>query len=291
MKKIFKSWKIRSLLPALMFFVTCWLFIVYASSDGLFSNWKINDIRKSLTEDDWNSLMDALDTYAYLPEGAIIATSLTECPEWWNKYTAANQWRFLKWSNFGIWTISWSHYQIVYDSTTYYNNFVANDHVNVLYCIKWEDPQVDPEAQCIVNFENKNSGRWYIINKFTWRCGDTINVDNQQWCVTIWSSQVCASPYEGFNFGKFVSHCWETSINECTIDVYFDVPEILYCKQWYSPSVISNPTESNLKVFCENAAWWNSCGLWDYEMNYYVVSDIVWDNGLFNCKFVLQQHY
>ena len=83
-----------------MFIMTCWL-VAYSQSSGTnsFSQWKSDKIWGVLTTGSWNNLMDELDSLrselaslSYdqgnsIPEWAVMAFKLTDCPQWWTEYT------------------------------------------------------------------------------------------------------------------------------------------------------------------------------------------------------------
>ncbi len=110
MKKTFESWKIWTILSALLFFMTCGVFIVHAA--GSSNNWlftqKYNTgaLNNTLTATWWNDLMGDLDNL--IPEGAIMAFNLDKCPEWRSEYPLANEWRFLMWATSDIGGVGWA---------------------------------------------------------------------------------------------------------------------------------------------------------------------------------------
>jgi len=232
MKKSFKSWKIWTLLSAFILFMTCWIFMIYATGSGnsIFSEWKTDKINHVLTEDNWNSLMDALDKDAFLPAWTIMAFNLTECPEWWSKYSIANEWRYLMWSNSNIWVTSWSHYQIVYDSTTYYNDFVANDHVNVLYCIKGEAPTWKyPVTITDDRIGSLHLGKVCYDSGSNTECSHSITlyVDENtpvsiNWThLYLWAIHVRAQPEGNTSFDSWLNECDSKVIRACNIKAKF----------------------------------------------------------------------
>ena len=117
MKKALNSWKIWAVLSALLFFMTCWVFVAYAataSGGWTFAKWKTASGWGELTDDIltaswWNDLMDALDQNAFIPDWAIMAFYADECPEGWKVFTGAI-WRFLMWATSNIGTGWWKNY-------------------------------------------------------------------------------------------------------------------------------------------------------------------------------------
>jgi len=105
MKKVL--WKLWKILPALLFFISCWVFIVYATIDnGFFSNkYNTNKLENNiLTDNDWNQLMGDLDKL--VPEGAVMAFLTDNCPDGWSDFPAA-EWKFLMWASSKIWSWWW----------------------------------------------------------------------------------------------------------------------------------------------------------------------------------------
>lgn len=91
MKKNFNSWKLLTVIAALIFVASCWYVAYAASSSGLFDSWKVGHLtNQKLTSWDWDALMDELWKSSGIPAWAVMAFNLTECPDWWKDYDAAN---------------------------------------------------------------------------------------------------------------------------------------------------------------------------------------------------------
>lgn len=107
MKKSLESWKLWTILSALIFVMTFWL-VVYAATTVSrdFTQWKTGNMWNTLTSTDWNNLMDSLNSWT-VPAGAIMAFNSTSCPEWWQRYSKAD-WKFLMWANAGFWEVWWT---------------------------------------------------------------------------------------------------------------------------------------------------------------------------------------
>lgn len=103
MKKVIESWKIWTILSALLFLMTCGVFVAYATSSS--GSWYFNNtygtgtIGNKLDDVKWNSLMDDLDNL--IPKGTIMAFAKDTCPTGWTPYTLADG-RFLMWTNNGV---------------------------------------------------------------------------------------------------------------------------------------------------------------------------------------------
>ncbi len=105
MKKAIHSWKIWTILSAIIFFLTCWLAVFAASSltkNSSYTERQTTSSDKVLDESEWNILMDKLQ-YDAIPAWAIMAfADRTSCPDWWVRYTDAD-WRFLMGSSYDFW--------------------------------------------------------------------------------------------------------------------------------------------------------------------------------------------
>lgn len=131
MQKFWQSWKIYTILSALIFMMTCGL-VVYATTSlntsSSFSDWKSSKIWNTLTATDWDVLMDKLawldnivqwldSTVQWLnnldniPAWAIMAFNLNNCPDWWKAYdkAAGRSIRGIWWAtSYRIWETGWS---------------------------------------------------------------------------------------------------------------------------------------------------------------------------------------
>ena len=178
-------WKLRKILPALLFFVTCGMFVVYAtSSNSFFSNkYNTDKLNNILTDGDWNNLMTDLDNYL-IPDGTVMAFNTNECPEWWFDYDLAN-WRFIVW----IWSATmpdWtkhSYTDIVdqewwdYRTKLTVKNLPPHNH-KIFIEYRWNDSSHNPGDVVWVGHhkslwdETKWTGYWYTELKWRRTDGD-----------------------------------------------------------------------------------------------------------------------
>lgn len=108
MKKALESWKLWTLLSALIFIMTCGLMTYAATGGTKFSTWKVSIDWGKLTSLNWNSLMENLDSQT-VPQGAIVAfVGRTICPDGWTRYSDADG-RFLMWASSSIWSKWWTN--------------------------------------------------------------------------------------------------------------------------------------------------------------------------------------
>ena len=116
MKKAFESWKIWTILSALIFIMTCGL-VVFAwyttvSNTSHFDDWSTEKLSHTnngnpiLTWWDWDSIINSLNGLV-IPKWAIMAFELATCPNGWSPYNKANN-RFLMWADNNIGYKSWS---------------------------------------------------------------------------------------------------------------------------------------------------------------------------------------
>lgn len=99
MKNALKSWKLWTILSALLFVMTFSL-VVYAATtlntSSPFTSRKTGTMWNTLTAENWDVLMDKLD-YNSIPKWAVVAFgNTTTCPQWWSVYTPAIN-RYIRW--------------------------------------------------------------------------------------------------------------------------------------------------------------------------------------------------
>lgn len=205
MKKTFNSWKIWTLLSALIFLLTCWVFVVYATGFGshfadTYSTGKINN---TLTAPKWNDLMWDLDKL--VPDWAVMAfVGRSSCPDGWMEFTKANQWRFLMWAT--TWFANWwwtgeiklrdinlpSHYHNVYDylNPVHYKSEIYN----------WQK----------------------LIN------GEYVNVGSVGWDTAVKASQTQSDGTET----PYIFHKTTSVWNGVPFDIINPYVKVLYCVKW-----------------------------------------------------------
>lgn len=245
MKKTFESWKIWTILSALLFFMTCGVFIVHAA--GSSNNWlftqKYNTgaLNNTLTATWWNQLMGDLDNL--IPEGAIMAFNLDKCPTWWNDYSLANG-RFLMWETSDIGGIWWknsitevpNHSHFVLD---YLNQVNGNGEINVgTMTINWESVTVwratrtgDPTKRAQTN-DDGHSDIPYIKHRVQSTWASSVDITN---------------PYVK------VRYCikWTPKVN------YYSVNFIAEPGWTVSNSTIQASLNSQIKINENNVTIWN----------------------------------
>lgn len=125
MKKFLSGWKIWTILSALIFFMTCGVFVLWAwgldriidliTGSRNFNNYNVENLEENkLTADSRNKLMSDLQEWS-VPEWAIMAFHLTKCPDWWSVYKPADG-KFLKWDSSilgnkdNLWIVWWVYW-------------------------------------------------------------------------------------------------------------------------------------------------------------------------------------
>jgi len=238
----------------------CWVFVVYASGSGswIFSARKSDNISNKLTKENWDSLMDALDANV-LPDWTIMAFNLSECPAWRSKYSIANEWRFLMWSNSDIWSYSWYDSPIMLDTSVNYGwAYKVNSYVKVLYCIKWV---VGPADQYTVTFITEGADGWRRSqNAITASRGSTITKGDNY--VSIWTKTSTLSDMDNRKFMNYTTTCPEGNlVKNCSFTAkYVPYGVCKFTTQFYW-SNNQNTTEG--QEACQNSmwCWWPSLGI------------------------------
>lgn len=123
MKKNFNSWKLLTLLSALIFAASCW-YVVYANG---FWAWHTSNMWNILYESNWNSLMNNL----WIPSWAIVAFNRS-CPSWRTRLSDADG-KFLQGSssystNGGYWRWSSTHTLTTSEMPSHSHYVVRNYH-------------------------------------------------------------------------------------------------------------------------------------------------------------------
>lgn len=234
MKKTFNSWKIWTLLSALIFFLTCWVFVAYAAGGGgmakFYDKYNTYVMTGTLTAPSWNSLMKDLDRL--IPDGAVMAFATGSCPEWWTDYELAN-WRFIVW----IWEASMA-------------NWTKHTYTNVFGGIWWNYyTKLNVRNLPPHNHKLEIGRRW----------ADSAN-DNEQ-AISIWHSKPWGMGIETTTYWRTENN-WDSSTAGQMAGESFDtaIPYVglKYCIKWNYNFVDSCPWGySSTKPDCDtDSGWW-----------------------------------
>jgi hypothetical protein len=208
MRKIQQSWKIWTILSALVFVMACGL-VVYAASlstSNPFSSWKSSNIWNTLTATGWDVLMDKLEwldtnvqwlnsTVNWLdsiPDWAIMAFNLTSCPIWWSPYYVAD-WRFLMWwkteSSDETW---WDD-----DNKITLNAWQIPQHSHIfadtIFSEAWDESAYASNNTYLKDYivvEKYKADPRYGDSYMVWKHGESIDTDNYLWA---WLRKTSAS--------------------------------------------------------------------------------------------------
>ncbi len=242
-------WKLRKILPALLFFISCWVFIVHAINNDFFYNkYSINESDNTLTDSDWNNLMGDLDNL--VPDGTVLAFLSDKCPTGWNDFTIANDWRFLMWADSDIGNRWWKS-----SITLSVSQIPAHSHyIRFWKSVNkyWDDANWRPVAVDWDSGEHpiSDTGTWYSLFDIA-ATGSWINTVKTQ---RVWSG----SPIDILNPYVKIHYCirWSESSVKATVH--------LSCNKNYCTIPQQNITAPiGSSISFSDISWWRSVKIWN----------------------------
>ena len=281
MKKTFESWKIWTILSALLFFMTCGVFIVHAAGSG--NNWlftqKYNTVplNNTLTATGWNQLMGDLDNLIpnLIPDGAVMAFLTDSCPDGWTPFTAANG-RFLMWASSKIGSWWWRN-----NITLTINELPKHSHGLQYWLFNGFAGWTAWNRPVIMNWDWK----WPGLNNVDYDNGNNYGSTNKIWYKTepIWGN----SPIDIQNPYIKVRYCikWNTTVQGDSCDAGYSNTSTLSCLQWYE---IGDTKPSSMGGFTCGKCIESQCPSGRHECNLSYTE--MWNVGVPNNKYYAWQN-